>query len=276
MVKLEYVKKRKRKKRAAIIAAICSLGLGVFILVSFLGRFVGTFTVSINTGSVKLSLADDQAYTSPTSYLKLDAIAPFGLTTYTNLASNADEIDNENSTHGYRKSASGEETLTYFKYTFYVKNSGEITSQYDLKVNITKNTPSDDGRYLDVILRVMIYENDADSDEHKYIVYARKSKNPNETYGLDVDPYQEYISYKSPDRAAAFGEEFPGFAEMFETDDLTGTIATLHVPNFAKDDIKRYTIVAWLEGEDQQTVGNEAPEGANLKLGVTINAYENE
>lgn len=275
MVNLEYVKKRKKKKAAAIIAGIATGGVGVLVLVSFLGRFMGTFTVSLDTGDVKLTLADNSKFDSPTSYMKLDSLPAFELSSFTSLPG-ADKMDTEDTTYasGTKRDSKGNTSMLFFKYTFFVKNSGDVSADYDLKINITKNDPSADGRYLDTILRVMVYENDLNSNEHSYTVFAKKSEVANPTYGYEEgeETYKEYISYRTVDKAEKHGDAFPGFAEMFESDNV---VASIPVRNFQKDDIKRYTIVSWLEGEDEQAKGLP-PEGGNLKLGVTINAYENQ
>ena len=272
---LEYVKKRKTKKLVAITSGVASATIGVFVLVAFLGRFVGTFTVALDTGSVRLSLSDNSKFDSPTSYIKIDSLPSFDLYSFTSLP-NASVIDNEDAsyTSGVTRDSKGNESMKYFKYTFFVKNESNIAADYDLKVNLTKNVPSEDGRSLDTLLRVLVYENDPSSTEHSYTVYAKKSETPNQTYGYEDEEltFKEYISYNTPEKAEQHGDAFPGFAEMFEDDN---TIATLPVRNFQQNDVKRYTLVAWLEGEDQQAKGNP-PEGGNLKLGVTINAYENQ
>ena len=272
---LRYVKKRKRRKLVAIITALASATVGVFVLVAFLGRFVGTFTVALDSGDVKLSLSEKSSFDSPTSYIKLDSLPAFDLCSFTSLPS-ADELDNEDSTYmmGTVTDSHGNQSMKYFKYTFFVRNGGSIAADYDLKVNLTKNVPSADGRYLDTLLRVLVYENDVNSDKHSCTVYALKSDTPNDTFGYEEEEktFKEYISYNTPAKAEAHNDVFPGFAEMFESDSV---IATLPVRNFQQGDAKRYTLVAWLEGEDQQAEGNP-PEGGNLKLGVTINAYENQ
>ena len=270
---LGYVKKRKRKKIVAVLTAIATMGVGVFVLVSFLGRFVGTFTVSLDTGSVKLSLSEKSSFDDATSYIKIDSLPAFDLYSFTDLPA-ADEVDDENSTYGTVKDSHGNASMKYFKYTFFVRNSGNIAADYDLKVNLTKNLPSADGRYLDTFLRVLVYENDASSNEHSYTVYAKKSETPNPTFGYEEGDttFKEYVSYTRLDDAKNDNIAFPGFAEMFESDNV---ITTIPVRNFQKDEAKRYTLVVWLEGYDQQAKGNP-PEGGNLKLGVTINAYENQ
>ena len=54
------------------------------------------------------------------------------------------------------------------------------------------------------------------------------------------------------------------------------TVAEYKVSGFATQQIKRYTIVIWLDGNDPQSNPElEYPEGATLKLGVDIAAHEN-
>ena len=161
MVELAYVKKRKRKKLVAILAGIASLATGVFVIVAFLGRFVGTFTVALDSGDVKLSLAEKSSFEDATSYIKFDQLPSFDLTTFTNLPE-ASAIDNEQSDYLYGAvpDGKGNSVLRYFKTTFYVRNTGEVTADYDVKVNITKNEPGTTSKggliYLDTILRVMV------------------------------------------------------------------------------------------------------------------------
>lgn len=275
---LEYVRKRRRKKVVAVLTALAAMGVGVFVLVSFLGRFVGTFTVALDTGSVKLSLAEKSSFDDSTSYIKIDSLPAFDLYSFTSLGS-AEDVDNENTSYlyGTTEDSKGNASMKYFKYTFFVRNDGNISADYDLRVNLTKNVPSDDGRYLDTLLRVLVYENNAYSDEHSYNVYARASDVANPIYdeetGLPTgqSTFKEYISYENPQKAEDHGDKFPGYAEMFESSNV---IATLPTRNFQQGDAKRYTLVAWLEGEDPQAKG-QPPEGGNLKIGVTVNAYEN-
>ena len=64
-----------------------------------------------------------------------------------------------------------------------------------------------------------------------------------------------------------------GYAEQFESPNV---VTTLVVSNFKPDEVRRYTIVNWLEGYDPQSNNYSAPpKGARIKLGVEINAYEN-
>ena len=276
MIENGYVRKRKRKKFIGVLSAVATGGMGVLIAVSFLGRFVGTFTISLNSGNVKLSLSEKSSFDSSSSFLKVDSLPPFGQSTYTSVISSEEtsaKIDNEDSSYlmGARYGIDNTtiKSLDFFKYTFFIKNSGSISAEYYVKINIIENKPSADGRYLDSMLRILVYENDASTNNHEYTVYAK----PSESGNIDEDgntTFKEYISYSIRD-AERKGLKFPGFAEPFESDKVA---ANIPVKYFDKNEMKRYTIVTWIEGYDPQS-NNEAPEGASLKLGVEINAYEN-
>lgn len=269
MVEQGYIKKRKRRKTVGVLSGVATLGMGTLILVSFLGRFSGDFTVSLNTGNVKISLSEKEDFANSSSYLKVSNLSAFDQMTYTKLPS-AEIIDNEETT--YEIGMNSSKSMNFFKYTFFVKNMGSISADYTLSVKIMESIPSTDGRTLDSLLRVMLYANDGEKkDAHEHIVYAKASETPN----IDLNgqqTHQEYISY-SPREAERAGVEFPGFATNFVNDQL---ITEIPVRYFDQSNMNRYTIVTWIEGYDPQSIGDDAPEGANIKLGVEINANENE
>ena len=279
MIENGYVKRRKRKKAAAIITSLSTIGMTTLILVSFIGNFSGSFTISLNKGNVKISLSDNQSFTNGkgedgeggtvSSYLKVDSLKPFDQMTFSSLPSH-EIIDNEKTTYEIGENSS--KTMNFFKYTFFIKNMGSISAEYDMTVRIVESTPAADGRRLDSMLRVMLYNNDGyDVGSHKYTVYAQASESMNIGENGQAT-YDEYISY-SPKQAERAGVPFPGFATQFQSENV---IAQFPVKYFDQSNMNRYTIVAWIEGYDPQSSGQEAPEGANIKLGVEINAYENE
>ena len=283
MIEHRYVKKRKRRKLVALFSSLATLGMAAFVLVAFLGNFSGSFTVSLNKGNVKISLSDKQNFGDSVgedgeaegevgqvgSYLKVDNLKPFDQMTFTSLPKH-ELIDTEETTWAIGENSS--KTMNFFKYTFYVKNIGSISAYYDLKVVINESNPAADGRRLDSLLRVMFYANNGyDKNAHDYKVYAMASESPN----IDENgqaTYQEYISL-SPAQAKAQGTEFPGYATPFESESV---VVTIPVRYFDYSNMNRYTIVTWIEGYDPQSSGQEAPEGASIKLGVEINASENE
>ena len=283
------VRRRRRRKIAALVSLICSIGVTALIIVSFLGQYTGTFTVSLTNSSVRLSLSETQSFTNPTSYLRIDKLNLFEESTYVNVID--EDLDDENKAYDCGQheikikqkdgSFTTKQVLSFFKYTFYVGNLGSKAAQYDMKVQLLECNASTDGtnRTLDDTLRVMIYENDIDDNNnsgvHNVDVYAKESVGTNFDINGDVTK-REFIS--TPPNRYATGpqtedEDHP-LAISFENPKI---IHTYSRDRFFASQIRRYTIVSWLEGEDRDSVSSKGnPVGATLKLGVEITAYENE
>lgn len=274
MYEKKYVSKRLRRVAVAIGAGISATVIGVFSIVAFLGRFVGTFTVTLDNANVSLALSTSSSFDRQESFLHIADLPSYSETTFTSLP-NAEVLDNEETSYlnGANYTPEGLiNNLSYFKYTFFVKNVGTVTARYELKLKILDSTPSTDShpRYLDDTLRAMLYENDAASSEHNYTVYAKPRAIAYVSGGGEVI-YKEPISVQESDVSPTL--EFQGYAEMFESDKV---IATTFTESFVQDAVKRYTLVTWLEGYDAQSSPFEgAPKDAKIRIGVEINAYEN-
>ena len=294
MYDLILVRRRRRRKVAAIVSFVCSIGITALIIISFLGQYTGTFTISLVSSSVKLSLSDEESFVNPTSYLRIDKLNLFEEYTYDyikeiDLDKENKEVPFDTGEHevvirdkdGNKKSS--RKYLSYFKYTFYLGNLGSKVASYDMKINLVECTQSTDGtgRTLDDTLRVMVYENDVnDADnlgEHNVAVYAKEVGNSDGT-NIDLENHptkREFISAKPyrTDEGYVEDEAHP-LAISFEDEK---TIKTYNRTDFYAGQIRRYTIVSWLEGQDRDSTGKKgAPVNATLKLGVEITAYENE
>lgn len=283
------VRRRRRRKIAALVSLICSIGVTALIIVSFLGQYTGTFTVSLTNSSVRLSLSETQSFANPTSYLRIDKLNLFEESTYVNVID--EDLDDESKPYdvGQKEikiknkdgSYTTKQVLSFFKYTFYVGNLGSKAAQYDMKVQLLECNASTDGtnRTLDDTLRVMIYENDIEDNNnsgvHNVDVYAKESVGTNFDINGDVTK-REFIS--TPPNRYVTGpqteDEDHRLAISFED---TKTIHTYSRDRFFASQIRRYTLVSWLEGEDRDSLSSKGePVGATLKLGVEITAYENE
>ena len=283
MYDLLFVKRRRRRKIAALVALFSSFGVSSLVIISFLGRSVGTFTVALNNSEVKLALLEKEHSSNYSTYLRVNSNSNYIESTFEDLKYKLDNLDNENtpSNDGEKeqtyvnkegKTVKGK-CLEYFKYTFYVKNIGSKTAAYNLKVSIDDRTRADDntGRSLDDTLRVMVFENKPDSGKHDYLVYAKKAAANN--IDINGDPTDRELISRL-DLSSNRETEDSRLAEKFKDG---GTIADYYVPGFVKNDMTRYTIVVWLEGSDPQSdYEKDLPEGATLKLGVDITAHENE
>lgn len=277
MYDLLLVRRRRRRKIAALVALICSIGVSSLVTVSFLGQYTGTFTVSLTNSTVKLSLSDKEAFENPTTYLRVEQLDEFEEYTYKSVV--RDQLDDEAKQYNigshYNESAK-KNVLSYFKYTFYIGNLGGKSAQYNMKINLLERGKSTDGteRTLDDTLRVMVYENDVDDPDgygvHTTEVFAKEAAEQNKDIEGNVT-LREFIA--EPGVARQEDEKHP-LASTFES---SSVIKTYKRGGFSQGQIRRYTIVLWLEGEDpQSTPTNNEPIGASLKLGVEITAYENE
>ena len=286
MYDLSYVRKRKAKKIAALVSLFTAVGITSLVIVSFLGRTVGTFSVKLTNSDVKLSLSEKSSFKDATSYLHLDTIPTLRETSFVNLP-DADFLDNEdtpvlNDEAIIRDEKGKLESIYFVKYTFFIRNVGNSIARYNLSINITDSQKSNDGtnRYVDDTLRIMVYENDANVEgSHDYRVFAKESDQYNYTWVKNdkgelerARTMREFVSIRPEDRTEDIDNGYV-LAESF----ISASVAAKYeVGNFAKNDVKRYTLVVWLEGEDPDTDNSdEPPEGATLKLGVDIAAYEN-
>ena len=273
---IRYVNRRKRRIRAAIIGGISTVVVASLSIVAFLGRFVGTFTVSLDTGTVKLTLAEESAFLTSTSFLRVNNLAPFEEYTYTwfNDEYSEDELDNDISNYkiGYHYASDGTtiKNVKFFKYTFYLKNVGSTKAFYDCKIRILESKASNDKRKLDDTLRVMVYRNPLNGSHNKKIYGKATRPRTNEQGELD---YRPPISM-SEEMASYLSQPFPGYVDdTFVSGEL---IAQYKRVEIAVSEVTRYTLVTWLEGYMSGTEAEEnAPIGATIKLGVEINAYEN-
>ena len=282
MYDLQYVKKRRRRKIAALVAAFSSIGVTFFIVTSFLGRTLGTFTVSLNNSEVNLALSETKNSNKNSTYLRVNANSKYVENSYEDFKGVLDTLDDETvpstigeyQIHYYENGEKKTETgLEFFKYTFYVKNIGNKVATYEMKINISDRTRAQDesGRSLDDTLRVMVFANDGNSDNHDYVIYGKKSLSNN--YDIDGGITDREFIYTDDDLPNRETATYRLVDKNFKSIDL---IDEYKVTNFAKNDIMRYTIVFWLEGGDPQSNPDEDyPEGATLKLGVDISAYEN-
>ena len=282
MYDLLFVRKRRRRKVAALVALFSSIGVTSLVIISFLGRSVGTFTVSLNNSEVNLALCEKKDSNKNSTFLRVNPNNKYIEHSFDFFRDSLATLDNEDTPYNvgeneYTYYDPTEEkiktgiVLEYFKYTFYVKNIGSKTASYNMKISIDDRTRSDDdtGRGLDDTLRVMVFENKPNSDEHNYHVYAKKAAENN--YDINGNPTDRelIVSHDGNDHET---EEYP-LAENFKDGK---TVAEYNVTNFIKHDMLRYTIVVWLEGGDPQSKPDEDyPEGATLKLGVDIAAHEN-
>lgn len=312
MYNSEFVRKKKRRKVVAVITGISGMTVATLVIISFLGKYVGTFTIKLESGSIKLALQEyagtttdpdnpqkekDQ-YSEITSYLRVNTLPTMHEYTYGLLMNyfGDDNIDtgktpwyygaNQNDNYEgedfsqFLITATEQEALycvgsiNFFKFTFFVTNLTSSVANYKLSLKINESKPSDDGRLLEDTLRVMLYENivELDGTTNHEKKVFAKASSTKHLDEEGNESYKEAIAYSNP-KADGSREPMFGYADMFESPSM---ITSYNVENFVGYGIMRYTIVYWLEGTDpSSSIDQEPPQNALVKLGVEIDAYEN-
>ena len=281
MYDLQYIRKKKRRRVAAIVSLIAAIGVTSLVITSFLGRTVGTFTVSLQTSSVRLALSDKEEFKNPTSYLRIDNI-PKAYYEYSYNWFNdvgMDLIDDEQNGYMYGSTSSGE-ALYYLKYTFYVKNMGNTTARYDMSINLDESTQTSSGKTLDDTLRIMLFSNvpNAENETHEHEVFAKDVEEYRyKVYDINGNrTYQAFISETpNPDVNGEVHEDAEHPLATSFRKDLGKTVVKKTVTSFKPKDIMRYTVVYWLEGEasypEVDEEGNPINEITEAKIKLNIN-----
>ena len=262
MYNFGLVRRRRRRKIAAIFAIVGAIGVSVFAIIAFLGHQVGTFTVNLKNSGVSLTMfqhvnSQEEEETTYLSVNDLDSFtAAYSYKWFLNESKGYtfDKIHSEESTSELGKSSLGT-GLGFFKYTFYVKNSGSIDATYDMDIELTENVkPKNGAASLDEYLRLMIFEADRSP-----VIYARRSKS---RYDASHETYKEYIS--GPEGTANyFGE-----AELFESDTWLASVTG----GLDAGEYRMFTLLFWLEGEDSECM--TLPDNTYLKATTTLEAYK--
>ena len=231
------------------------------------------FSIVLNNyGGTSLAISYSSDFSNPTNSITVSnsEMKPFEEYTYAMLPP-SDELDKEANSYSY--GAANDQNgnciaFYFFACTFFVKNTKNFVSAYDFTVNLSEKNV--DGSLVNS-LRVMVFENDvtdsSNANNHDYRVYAKEAAGNN--YDRDGNPTnREFIAYNS---IGGYEDEQHPLAYSF----ISNSIACRHTrENMVLNDIVRYTVVFWLEGEDPQSANSDAPTGSSLKLNINISAHE--
>ena len=285
MYQTTLLRKTKRKIAAAVVATIASLGVGALVIIAFLGHRVGTYSVTLSNERVELSLSEHSSGENPTTFLKLDYTPPFDPNTYgdegglLSWPQGFDSVfDNENVTLEDTRLVENDLTK-YFKYTFFVCNTGPVPASYTISFRIIASQADwTDGtrRDLEDVVRFMVYENDgADPNAHNKTIYAKSKAAVGQNKDRSGElTNREFVYYKGDVTDSTVLQESDTYplATAFK-DTRNGLIADSEVPLIRPGETKRYTFVAWIEGSDPQATGSY-PRDASMSLAADVYARE--
>lgn len=216
----EVKRYRKVRKVVPAVMGVTLALLTIVYVISLLFSKYGSFTVKItdfNDHKYSLSLAENERFSNPVSFLNAGAIKDA-----TNIDGNSLPA-NLNDTNGEHN---GE---NYVAYTFYVKNTGSLELTYNYRLEISRMTAG-----IDAAIRVRLY----------YTPFYYKA----ETKTFDRNGvYTDFAKAKT----AGNGEpEIDPYDRVMTNFTSSGTVTEGTVDGFAPGDISKITVVIWIEGND--------------------------
>lgn len=219
------VKYKKRKKVLSIILGVSLIILLILFIVSMLVTQWGDLIISVDSPAVKrgIVISEDPEFETFGASLSATQVVDVTNITYAWLPTDLDT--SANGAHN------GE---NYVAYTFYCKNNGQMTLDYEAYLEITGVAKS-----ADEAVRVMVYKNGEPT------IYG-KGKYDNRDQKEDD-------------------------CEKFETDTRVMTTLT---ENFEVDQIDKYTIVIWTEGNDPECIDDIR--GGHVRMRMLFDVLEDE
>ena len=174
-IALNYIRKKKRTKRAAMLTLICSLALTMFIIIAFCVIHVDRFTITI-TDSASLFLTIDETREIVKTKLEAPPLLKATDMQYSDLPNDVEE------------GLGSKNTDTYFSYSFYLGSNDSTNYSMTMTMNDSSNE-------LEEAIRIMIIRNGIRTIYAK----AKEDGSPKEIYnGSDRSQPEEILGYTIP------------------------------------------------------------------------------
>lgn len=202
---IEIVKYNRRRKILSIILTACLIILIILFLVSMLVTQWGDLIISVDSPAVKrgIVLSEDPEFKTQSAALTAEQVKDVTNITYSWLP-----VDLDTSKNGAHNGDN------YVAYTFYCKNNGQVTLNYDAVLDITGVAKS-----ADEAVRVMVYKNGEPT------IYGKGKYNDRNTAETDCTKFVE-----------------------------DKIVMSTRTEEFKVDDVDKYTIVIWVEGNDPECI----------------------
>lgn len=215
----------------ALLAAAGAFLAAIFLL-SYITDHAGAFTINLTADLMKKGfiLCDEPTFENPSSRLRSEETKDINNITVGDVAPDVDETDGSHN------------GTNYVAYTFYIKNDGEVVGEYSYALKIGSSSLGVNDAVWFMLFedghQVMYANTSADGDAEKLIGYS--SEPP--FYDLAYNTSEQY--YKS---GSEWGIKTTPFAD-------DNTIVYGKMEDVAPQEIHKYTVVIWLEGNDPECV----------------------
>lgn len=278
----ESLKKARRRRIAGLVLGLSSGGLVVLMLIALLGQNYGSFTIKLEDRQYELALGNSlttsnggsgAGLANKTNYIMADGYKAASPMSADDLPL-VDEIDPDIgdgtlNLANPKKADDGTSGANYdysYRYTFYLNNTSPTTvakaNYYINFSSIIEPTNLSDSAALEDIMRVRVYDSKYidGSVEHNCVgTYARKAKTFSAN-GTNAEPITD-----NPKR-----DENKGYCTNFLNDTNDDPLALIVMKNETElqpKEIRRYTVIMWLEGTDADCEG-ENPQGGSLTMAM--------
>lgn len=209
------IKKIFKKKSIWVIILVIMLFLsGTVALLTYYGQQVGSFVVGVSDKGYQGGLVLSKTKDFSTSSPRLVGDSVSNVHPISVLDIYSDKVLQNDGSYIPR-------SKNYMGFTFYLKNEGNISINVDVSMSITKAT-----NYVDRATWIWLFEDEDDKDG---TIYRKKDT-------IDHEYPTEYNSYNYKD---------------YIDDEL---IMRSTIVYFKPQEIKKYSIIIWLEGEDPDCV----------------------
>lgn len=268
--RMNQVERRyRRKMKISIGLFISALILAILLLIAYLGLNVGHYTIVVSDTYKVLSISEDPTVESGRT-TRLNAKKVVDAFHYSADAL-PNDIDRDNALIGasYNASHNGD---NYLAYTFYVKNVGDVKAKYSTEIVATDKVND-----IYDFLRVRVYREGVvktyakGTSDEAYIkdadgIYTRE---PRECIGRSTLTHNDDLD-KDWNVCSATKPINNQRAEQFVTDD---TIMS-DMDYIDAQEIVRYTVVIWIEGDDPECVGSPSEDSAAIILSMKMKVIE--
>ncbi len=248
----------------ALLASLL-LVLTTFFIMSLVTQMRGHFTINMTDDLFKegFSVSESPSFLKPSSYLY--SVPLEGAMCISIMEISEDILESEGYYHGE----------DYFAYTFYIRNDGASTVDFEWDVSINSESKN-----LSCASWVMIFED----DQMTLHAEARKDGSPEALPGYDDHlhgyprlPFEKYAKYPEEqfeqlDRENSTIPFYRVIPEPFKSESVVATGRQYMV---APMEMHKYTVVLWIEGDDpdcsNELIGGHFGLEMNFKL---LNVHE--
>lgn len=214
-------------------------GLLALFLISAISQMRGYFTINLSDGLFKdgFVLSETKGFEQPSVNLTAEPAVDVPCISVAQLPEDLDETD-------------GQHNGNYFAYTFYIRNEGENTVDYDWTLELT-----DEADDLSTAVWAMVFED----GKMSFYAKANSTTGKAETLPAPDDNSRGYLDMALRDLCKSPDQQYQVIAQrgqrtwyrlipyLYESEDA---ITSGSQQSVAPMDVHKYTVVLWLEGDD--------------------------